>query len=190
MQNNSLKTQVHVGIRWTTVSIIFERTTRFITTIVLARLLAPEMFGQIAIANLCIELLGTLRRIGFGAAYIQRKDNPDESSGLAANTMFWTNGFINVLLFVVASLLTPLIAQFFRSMELEQILRVMFLTFIVDALSMVPAMDLQKRLEFKKLNMNIVYPYLAMLAAFGYLMDYGLRWLQRWWCPWFERHQG
>jgi NitT/TauT family transport system permease protein len=45
------------------------------------------------------------------------------------------------------------------------------------------------RLQSKLLNMGVVYPYLAMLAAFGYLMDYGLRALQRKLCPWYESWQ-
>ena len=46
------------------------------------------------------------------------------------------------------------------------------------------------RLQSKLLNMSVVYPYLAFLAAFGYAMDYSLRWLQRKWCPWFDKAQG
>jgi NitT/TauT family transport system permease protein len=41
------------------------------------------------------------------------------------------------------------------------------------------------RLEFKKLNMDIVYPYLAFLAAFAYGMDYLLKLFQRWTCFWY-----
>ena len=46
------------------------------------------------------------------------------------------------------------------------------------------------RLQSKLLNMSVVYPYLAMLAAFGFGMDYALQLLQRWWSPWFEKKQG
>jgi len=41
------------------------------------------------------------------------------------------------------------------------------------------------RLQSRLLNMNVVYPYLGVLAAFGFGMDYGLRLLQRLCCPWF-----
>ena len=40
------------------------------------------------------------------------------------------------------------------------------------------------RLQSRLLNMNVVYPYIAMLAVFGFAMDYGLRLLQRAGCPW------
>jgi NitT/TauT family transport system permease protein len=46
------------------------------------------------------------------------------------------------------------------------------------------------RLQSKLLNMSVVYPYLAMLAAFGFAMDYLLRLLQRKWCPWYEGYRG
>ncbi len=46
------------------------------------------------------------------------------------------------------------------------------------------------RLESKLLNMSIVYPYLALLAGFGFTMDYLLKELQRRLCPWYAiRHQ-
>jgi NitT/TauT family transport system permease protein len=41
------------------------------------------------------------------------------------------------------------------------------------------------RLQSKLLNMSVVYPYLALLATFGFGMDYTLRWLQRKLCPWY-----
>lgn len=42
------------------------------------------------------------------------------------------------------------------------------------------------RLQSKLLNMSLVYPYLAVLMAYGFGMDFLLRRLQRWLCPWFE----
>lgn len=43
------------------------------------------------------------------------------------------------------------------------------------------------RLQFKLLNMATVYPYLAILAAFGFLMDFTLTELQRRTCPWYGK---
>jgi NitT/TauT family transport system permease protein len=41
------------------------------------------------------------------------------------------------------------------------------------------------RLQSRLLNMSVVYPYLALLAVFGFAMDHGLRRVQRAACPWF-----
>ena len=43
------------------------------------------------------------------------------------------------------------------------------------------------RLQMRLLNMNIVYPYLALLAAFGFSIDCGIRFVQRKACPWYVR---
>lgn len=42
------------------------------------------------------------------------------------------------------------------------------------------------RLQSKLLNMSVVYPYLAMLAAFGFSMNFLLTRLQRKICPWYH----
>jgi NitT/TauT family transport system permease protein len=41
------------------------------------------------------------------------------------------------------------------------------------------------RLQSKLLNMSVVYPYLALLAGFGFTMDFLLRRLQCKLCPWY-----
>lgn len=42
------------------------------------------------------------------------------------------------------------------------------------------------RLVQKRLEMQVVYPYLVLLAAFGFSMDGGVRLLKSWLCPWAE----
>lgn len=44
------------------------------------------------------------------------------------------------------------------------------------------------RLQSKLLDMSVVYPYLTLLALFGYLMDFALRRMERWICPWHQQH--
>jgi ABC-type nitrate/sulfonate/bicarbonate transport system permease component len=43
------------------------------------------------------------------------------------------------------------------------------------------------RLQSKLLNMAVVYPYLVILAAFGFLMDFMLTQAQRRMCPWYAK---
>jgi NitT/TauT family transport system permease protein len=46
------------------------------------------------------------------------------------------------------------------------------------------------RLQSRLLNMNVVYPYLAVLAMIGYFMDASLNGIRRFFCPWNEKNQG
>jgi len=41
------------------------------------------------------------------------------------------------------------------------------------------------RLQSRLMNMSVVYPYLALLALFGFTTDSALRRLQSWLCPWY-----
>lgn len=50
-----------------------------------------------------------------------------------------------------------------------------------------PGFGYRIRMQLRLVNMNVVYPYLIILAAFGFAMDFVLRWMQRKCCPW---HQG
>jgi NitT/TauT family transport system permease protein len=43
------------------------------------------------------------------------------------------------------------------------------------------------RQQYKLLNMSVVYPYLAILAAFGFIMDFLLTRMQRAACPWYAK---
>lgn len=46
------------------------------------------------------------------------------------------------------------------------------------------------RLQARLLNMNIVYPYLVLLATFTFAMDYGIKHLQKKTCSWYIREEG
>jgi len=166
----SYESEVHGGIKWISISIVLTRVTRVLTTLLLARLLAPEMFGLVGMAHATLEILRTIREMGFGSAYIQRQDQDPDRQLLAANTTFWLGVVVNFALFAIAFGLTPHIAAFFRSSAVEPVLRVMFVTFLLDALSSVPALDLQKKLDFRRLAIcevitSVVYAVVAIAMA-------------------------
>lgn len=141
--------RVRAGIKWAGVSLLATKSARFLTNIVLARLLAPEAFGLLAMANGVIMLLRALREAGFGHAYIQRLDRGEEDSRRAVDTTFVVTLVINASLFVLAEAFTPQIRGIFRGdPELESVLRWMFAVLLLDALFTTPSYILQKRLAF------------------------------------------
>lgn len=141
---------VHVGIKWIGASVAFTQLIRFLTTAVLARLLTPEIFGLVAMAQVAIQLISVIREVGVGAAYIQRQDRGPEDAAAAANTTFLMSLAVNGLLFMLAWFAAPLVVRFFDNAELLAVLRTMFLLFLIDAFDTTPSMILQKRLEFDK----------------------------------------
>jgi len=167
----SIKNRVNFGIKWLALSLGLVRAARFLTTIILARLLVPEMFGIMAMANATIELLQQIREVGIGSAYIQKKYHTVESDRYAANTTFYIGLIVNLFLFCFAYLLAPFISNYFSSPDLVLVLRVMFLSFFLDALTTVPFLVMQKRLEFGKtacteVARSVSYAIIGVTLAF------------------------
>jgi NitT/TauT family transport system permease protein len=42
------------------------------------------------------------------------------------------------------------------------------------------------RMQSRLMNMDVVYIYLSFLAFFGYFVDYSLKLIQKYSCPWFD----
>jgi O-antigen/teichoic acid export membrane protein len=167
-----LKNQVRGGIKWASISMIATRAARLITTVILARLLAPEVFGLVAITNVTVELIRMLSEFGFGTAYVQRHYSCPEDDRRAANTIFWIGAFTNVSLYLAATAATPLIVSYFQAPEAAPLLRVLFLSLLLSIVGAVPRLDLQKRLQFKSLSLCeisqvCVYTVVAVSMAFA-----------------------
>lgn len=168
----TLKNQVCGGIKWASISMIATRAARLLSTFVLARLLAPEAFGLVAITNVTVELIRMLSELGFGTAYVQRHYSNPEDERRAANTIFWIGAFCNVSLYVAATAATPLIVSYFKVPQAGPLLRVLLLSILLDIVSTVPSFDLLKRMQFKSLSLCevsqvCVYTVVAVCMAFA-----------------------
>ncbi len=172
----SIRDEIHFGIKWSSGALFLTRAAGFVTSIVLARLLAPDMFGLVAMANVAIATIGVIRELGFGAAYIQRQTKNVEEERVLANTTFLVGFILNLALFLACSTLTPAIANFFKAGVLESVLKILFGVFLFDAISTVPSLILQKRLEFGKLALcEIVHSFSNALIAIPLaLLDFGV----------------
>lgn len=168
----TLKKQVHGGIKWASISMIATRAARLITTVFLARLLAPEVFGLVAITSVTVELIRMMSDFGFGTAYVQSHYGKPEDDRRAANTVFWIGAFTNVSLYLAATAATPLIASYFQEPKAAPLLRVLFLSLLLSIVGAVPRLDLQKRLQFKSLSICeisqvCIYTVVALSMAFA-----------------------
>ncbi len=138
----------------------------FIVTLVLARLLTPDDFGLVAIANVVVSMLKTYGNIGLSQALIFRKDNSSASS----STAFYLILVSKALLFAAALILAPWIANFFGDQRIIPIIRVLGIIIVVSAFSEIPTALLTKELLFRKRFMAeivalICYSALAISMA-------------------------
>lgn len=116
----------------------------FISTIVLARLLTKDDFGVVGFAITAITFLEVLS-VGTGPALVYY---PKDERTTA--TTFWLSQIVGIVLFVLSWVSAPLIASFFRDDRVVSVVRVLALTFPLNALGDVHSSLLQKELAFNK----------------------------------------
>ena len=118
----------------------------FVVSIVLARLLAPELFGMIAMMMVFISILSVFIDSGFGSALIQKKDADD----LDFSTVFWFNLAMCMAIYALLFLAAPGIAKFYKMPGLIAPLRVIGLTLVVSGVKNVQMSYVSRTLQFKR----------------------------------------
>jgi len=149
-----LRKDVSHGIFWVAMSQAGNKAVAFVVQIILARILMPEDFGLVAVANLAIASLQLFSELGFTSALIYRKDHVKEAS--------WT-AFLLVLMGGLAATLigiigAPAVAWFFKDPRVTPLLRVLSVTMLLSAFGQVPLALLAKELDFKKRLVPMVVP--------------------------------
>ena len=145
MAEESLKDKTVKGTFWSAADAFLGQGVTFIVGIVLARQLSPEEFGIIGICLIFTTVLLGVVDSGFSTAIIRKKDVSNDDY----NTMFITNLVMSILMFFLLYVCTPNISVFFAQPELVDILRVMGLILIFQALSITQVTILTKRIDFK-----------------------------------------
>ena len=100
----------------------------FVVSIVLARLLDPEVYGIVAIVTVFITILNVFIDRGLENALIQKKDTDD----LDFSYVFIFNMAVCLILYCFLFLASSLIAAFYHTPELTAVLRVMRLTVVIS----------------------------------------------------------
>lgn len=118
----------------------------FIVSIILARILDPEVYGTVALMNVFTILLSVFIDSGMGSALIQKKD-ADE---LDFSTLFYFNLGMCIILYVLMFFCAPLIARFYGRNELVSMIRVLSLTLIVSGVKNIQNAYVSKNMLFKK----------------------------------------
>lgn len=116
-----------------------------IVQIVLARMLAPEIFGIMAILLVINGVISTIAQGGFGAALIQKKD----TSKTSFSTALWLSLGFAVVLYAIAFFSAPLIASVYSMPELSVYIRILAITIFLDSFNSIQRAYLQKRMQFK-----------------------------------------
>ena len=120
---------------------------QIVVQIVMARLLAPEQFGALAIILVFVNLGNVFVQSGLPTAIIQtpRLESSD------ASTAFWLSLSISVVLYVLIFAFAPVVADVYGMPYLVWPLRTLTLILVINALNSVQVALIQRSMEFRKI---------------------------------------
>lgn len=118
----------------------------FFVSIILARLLDPAVYGEIALITVFTSILQVFIDSGFGSALIQKKNADD----LDFSSVFYFNFVVCLVLYGCLFAVAPLIADFYHTPHLTPVIRVLSLTLIISGVRNVQQAYVSKNMIFKK----------------------------------------
>lgn len=142
----NIKQSVFSNIIWRFAERCGAQIVSFVVSIVLARILAPEAYGTIALITVFINILQVFVDNGLGNALIQKKNADD----LDFSTVFYTNMTMCIVLYIIVFLGAPLIANFYKNDSLVNLVRVLGLTIIISGIKNIQQAYVSRNLIFKK----------------------------------------
>jgi O-antigen/teichoic acid export membrane protein len=143
-QNIKIKTTINLF--WRFAERCGAQSVSLVVSIILARLLAPEDYGSIALITVITTILNVFVDSGLGSALIQKKDADD----LDFSTVFYFNICFCLVLYVIVCFFAPFISKFYGDTNLTPVLRVLSLTIVISGLKNVQQAYVSKNLMFKK----------------------------------------
>ncbi len=155
----SLKQRTARTLKWNTIDRVSQQVALAVIGVVLANLLSREDYGLTGVIAMFQAFAIVFVDSGFGAALLQKKETDERDY----STVFWFNTAVAVGIYIVLWFAAPLIADFFRSERLVLLSRVMFLSFILNALGIVQTNRLMKQMEVRQIALS----NLAGLAVSG-----------------------
>ncbi|MDA3878203.1 MAG: MOP flippase family protein [Halothiobacillus sp.] len=173
----TLRHRTFSAVRWTTVATVARALLQLAQVAVLARMLAPEDYGLMAMVSVVLGFASIFADMGVNSAYVQRQDVTQEQR----SSLFWLNVGMSSALTLLMLVFSPLIAHFFGDDRLSPLLMLAASTFVISALGQQVRMTAEKALDFLPVVLLEVAAALlgfaaAVTAAFAGWGVYALIW--------------
>lgn len=153
----NIKARTIQGVLWSAIQNWGSQIGALAVFFVLARLLEPEVFGLVALANVFLAFMQVFLEQGFAQALIQRQELEPEH----LDTAFWTSFISGILLTCVGFAVANPIANGFHQPQVAPILQWLSIVFVIDALNDVQQAILQRQFAYKAIATR------SLLATFA-----------------------
>lgn len=141
----SLKDKTARGVGWSFIDNMANSGITFLVGLVLARLLTPEEYGIMAMIAIFIAISDSIIDSGFSNALIRKVS----IERIDYNTVFYFNLVVSVLLYSLLFLVSPSISIFFKEPVLVDVMRVIGIVVVVNAMAIIPRTIFIRNVNFK-----------------------------------------
>ncbi|HWT72785.1 MAG TPA: lipopolysaccharide biosynthesis protein [Oxalicibacterium sp.] len=158
MQAANLKKAIYKGTFWSLLDNFARQAITLLVFIVLARMLAPALFGLLATAILVVQGFKSIAFDSIGTAIVRKK----EPSDVDYNTAFWTCVALSIPFFAVLFILAPFVEEWTGAEGLGLVMRGVSLMILTSGLSRVHEARLTHSMDFRPLAIR---SFLSVIAG-------------------------
>ena len=141
----SLKEKTVKGLMWSSIDRFSTQGIQFVFSILIARLLLPSDYGAVAMLNIFLAISQTFIDSGFSTALIRKLDRTEADFC----TVFYFNIVVGLFFYAILWLTSPYIAAFYEIPLLEDITKVVALTFVFSSFSGIQNAKLSIAIDFQ-----------------------------------------
>ncbi|MBE5923200.1 MAG: lipopolysaccharide biosynthesis protein [Lachnospiraceae bacterium] len=162
------KTIVTSNIIWRFLERVLAQLVGFVVSIIIARILNPEIYGTVALITVFTRILQVFVDSGLGNSLIQKKDADD----IDFSTVFYTNLIFCFFLYCLIFIVAPIISSFYGDQMMTPYIRVLGLTVLISGIKNVQQAYVSKHMLFRKfffstLGGTVVAGIIGMYMAFN-----------------------
>ncbi|MDM5299622.1 MOP flippase family protein [Bacillus pumilus] len=144
----SIKSRMMRGAKWTSLSALIITVIQIGQFAFLGNVMSVKEFGLVGMITTVTIFTQILLDLGIGAAIIQKQHTTERQ----LSTLYWINLLTGILLFFLLLLASPMIAAFYARPELEGLLKLLSIMFLIAPIGQQYQYMMQKDLAFKTLS--------------------------------------
>lgn len=159
--------QFSSSIVWRFSDLFSRKLVGLIVSIILARLIAPEAYGVIALTTIFIGFTNIFILTGFNVALIRKEDVQD----IDYSTVTTISLVCSLIIYLCCFILAPAFSRFYDSPQLINVLRVMLLVLFFLAIGNIVRAKAMREMQFKKISIisfssNVSSSIIAVIFAY------------------------
>lgn len=171
---SNLNNKIIKSTKWASITEIIAKLITPITNMILARILAPEVFGVVATMTMILSFADMFTDAGFQKYLIQHEFKSEEELISSTNIAFWTNLLISLMLWIGIIIISDKLSIMVGNPGLGHVISIACMQLPMTSFSSIQMAIYRRNFDFKTLFLvriiSICIPFIVTipLAIIGY----------------------